>query len=68
MMTAVRLPDSILKWMTKICCVFVALFTVGDDRARYMPAAQKNTVLLAVNCRSECPGFVQRRTLQFYRH
>ena len=38
MMTAVRLPERDTEWMTKICCVFVALFTVGDDRARYMPA------------------------------
>jgi hypothetical protein len=39
--------------MTKICCVLVALFTVGDDSARCVPAERKNMVLLAVNRRSD---------------
>jgi hypothetical protein len=34
MMPAVHLLDLDTKWMTKICCVFVALFTVGGDKAR----------------------------------
>jgi hypothetical protein len=36
--------------MTKICCVFVALFTVGDDKLRHMPA-ERGIALFRVSCR-----------------
>jgi hypothetical protein len=36
--------------MTKICCVFVALFTLGDDKLRHMPA-KRGIALFRVSCR-----------------
>jgi hypothetical protein len=41
--------------MNKICCVFVALFTVGNEKAPHVPAEPKNALfrVLAVNRRSD---------------
>ena len=41
MMTAVRLPGLDTEWTTKICYVFVAHFTSGDDRPRHMLAERR---------------------------
>jgi len=67
-MTAVRLHYLDTKGMTKICRVFVALFTVGGDKASGAGGGKRSAAPLAVLHHPDRLGFNQRRTLQFYRH